>query len=88
MNIIYFLIIGGVAGWLASMFCGGAAAVSFIILLLVVLELFLGGWLFGGYFLGLGIIGDLCIAFLGALILIFILKLVLGSRGSGGGGGA
>ena len=46
---------------------------------------FLGGWLLGGYFLGMGIIGDLIIAFIGAVILIFILKLVLGSRGSGGG---
>jgi uncharacterized membrane protein YeaQ/YmgE (transglycosylase-associated protein family) len=74
---ILFILIGLVAGWLASriMGAGGYGVVGDIIL--GVIGAVLGGWLFG--FLGLGaggLIGSLIVATLGAIVLIALLRLI------------
>jgi uncharacterized membrane protein YeaQ/YmgE (transglycosylase-associated protein family) len=83
MNIIGWLIIGGLAGWLASMVMGtnNRQGCLFDILLGIVGGM-LGGWLLTN--LGLGVQqdfwGSLFTAFLGAVLLLFIRKQFFGRR--------
>jgi uncharacterized membrane protein YeaQ/YmgE (transglycosylase-associated protein family) len=80
-GLIAWLIVGLVAGFLASrvMRGGGYGLIGDIVVGIV--GAFLGGWLAG--FLGLGttygFIGSIVIAFIGACILIAILRAVSGS---------
>ncbi len=77
-GIIIWLIIGGVAGWLAGLIVrgGGYGIIGDIVVGIIGSVLF--GWLFGamGYGVGSGVIGSIIAATIGAVILIFILRLV------------
>ncbi len=76
-GIIFWLIIGGVAGWLAGLLIrgGGFGIIGDIIVGIV--GAVIGGWLAGvlHFSLGGGIIGSLLTATLGAVLLIFVLRL-------------
>jgi uncharacterized membrane protein YeaQ/YmgE (transglycosylase-associated protein family) len=77
MNFIWFILIGLVAGWLAGqvMKGGGYGVIGDIIV--GVLGALLGGWLFGMLGIGGGgLIGSLIVAFIGACILIFLVRLI------------
>ena len=78
MSIIYFIIVGLVAGWLAGVIMkgGGFGVIGDIIVGIV--GAVLGGWLFGtmGASLGGGLIGSIVVATIGAVILIFLLRLI------------
>jgi len=76
-DLIIFLVIGAVAGWLAGMIIkgGGYGLVGDIIV--GVIGSLIGGWLFG--LLGIaagGLIGSIIAAVVGAIILIAILRLI------------
>jgi uncharacterized membrane protein YeaQ/YmgE (transglycosylase-associated protein family) len=76
-NIIWFLVIGLCAGWLAGkiMKGGGFGVVGDIVV--GVIGALLGGWVFG--MLGIaayGLLGSLITATIGALLLLFVLRLV------------
>ena len=76
-NLIWFLFVGLIAGWLAGkvMRGGGYGIVGDIVV--GVIGAFLGGWLFG--VLGIntgGLIGAIVTAFVGAIILVWLLRLV------------
>ena len=77
-TVIWWLIIGLIAGFLASMVMrgGGYGIVGDIIA--GIIGGFIGGWLFGvlGISVGGGLIGSVIVAFIGACILIGILRLV------------
>jgi len=77
-SLIWFLLIGLIAGWLAGkvMRGGGFGIVGDMIV--GVIGALIGGWLFGvlGIGLGLGIIGAIITAFVGAVILLAILRAV------------
>ena len=81
-TVIWWLVIGLIAGFLASMVMrgGGYGIIGDIIAGIV--GGFIGGWLFGllGISAGGSFIGSIIVAFVGACILIFILRLF--SRGS------
>jgi uncharacterized membrane protein YeaQ/YmgE (transglycosylase-associated protein family) len=77
MNFIWFILIGLVAGWLAGqvMKGGGYGVIGDIIV--GILGALLGGWLFGMLGIGGGgRIGSLIVAFIGACILIFLVRLI------------
>ena len=75
-NLVIFLLIGAVAGWLAGQIMkGGFGLVGDIIV--GVIGSVLGGWLFGvlGIAAG-GLIGSIIAAVVGAIILIAILRAI------------
>jgi len=76
-SLIWFLLIGLIAGWLASqvMRGGGYGVIGDIIV--GVIGALIGGWLFGA--LGIsagGLIGAIITAFIGAVILIALLRVI------------
>jgi len=76
-GLVWFLLIGLVAGWLAGrvMRGGGYGVVGDLVV--GVIGALLGGWLFG--LLGIstgGLIGALITAFVGAVVLIALLRLI------------
>lgn len=81
MDIITWLIVGLVAGVLADLVLGGYGILADIVV--GIAGAFVGGWLFAAAgwhapFAGLG--GVIFVAFIGALILLAILRLVHRSR--------
>src|SRR5215469_9493713 len=77
VDIIIFLVIGAVAGWLAGVIMkgGGFGLVGDIVV--GIIGSVIGGWLFS--LLGIaagGLIGEIIAAVVGAIILIAILRLV------------
>ncbi len=81
MDLLTWLIVGLVAGLLASMVMGGGFGIIGDIIIGIV-GAFIGGWLFRA--LGIasplgGLAGTILVAFIGACVLLFILRLV--SRG-------
>jgi uncharacterized membrane protein YeaQ/YmgE (transglycosylase-associated protein family) len=77
MHLIWFLIIGLVAGWLASVVMHARKQDLLGYLVIGVIGALLGGWLFG--LVGLaatGLIGQLIMAFAGAVVLILLLRMI------------
>lgn len=77
MNLIWFLLIGLAAGWLAGKIMKGRGFGLFGNLGVGVVGSFLGGWLLG--VLGLsfgGTVGSLVTATVGAVVLLFIVGLI------------
>ena len=80
--VIWWLVVGLIAGFLASMVMrgGGYGIVGDIIVGLI--GAFIGGWLFSLLGIGSGgLIGSIIVAFIGACILIFLLRLFSGGCG-------
>lgn len=78
MEIVWFILIGLVAGWLAGkvMGSGGYGVVGDIVI--GVIGAVLGGFIFGalGISAGGGLIGSLVVATLGAIILLYVIRLI------------
>ena len=77
-SLIWFLIIGAIAGWLAGQFMKGRGFGLLGDIIVGIIGAFLGGWLFGvfGVSLGGGLIGSLIVAFIGAVVLLFLVRLI------------
>ena len=81
MDLLTWLIVGLVAGVLASLVMGGVGLIGDIVVGIV--GAFVGGWLFRQ--LGVttpfsGLAGTIFTAFVGAVVLLFILRLVTRGR--------
>ena len=81
MDLLTWLIVGLVAGVLASLVMGGVGLIGDIVVGIV--GAFVGGWLFQQ--LGVttpfsGLAGTIFTAFVGAVVLLFILRLVTRGR--------
>jgi uncharacterized membrane protein YeaQ/YmgE (transglycosylase-associated protein family) len=76
-GIIAWLIIGCIAGWLASVLVAGGGFGVIIDIVVGVVGAFIGGWLSGVLHisLGSGWIGSTITAFIGAVILLFVIRL-------------
>jgi uncharacterized membrane protein YeaQ/YmgE (transglycosylase-associated protein family) len=81
LHILYFLLIGLAAGWLASKIMGDTGYGLAGNLAVGVLGAVIGGALFGGIFITGGIVGGLLSATAGACILLYVIKLVKGRSG-------
>lgn len=82
MGIIAFIILGGIAGWIASMIMGTNAQQGIILNIVVgIVGAFIGGFVFS-IFGGSGVTGlniySLIVAVIGAVVLLWIVRLVRG----------
>jgi uncharacterized membrane protein YeaQ/YmgE (transglycosylase-associated protein family) len=75
---IYWLVVGLIAGWLAGLVMKGGGYGVIVDILLGIVGGFLGGWLFGqlGIWPAGGILGSIIVAFVGAVILVGITRLL------------
>lgn len=83
MGILWFIIIGAIAGWLAGRFMKGHGFGLLGDIVVGIVGAFIGGYLFGalGINIGGGLIGTLIVAFIGAVVLLFIVRLFTGRSG-------
>lgn len=77
-GLIFWLIIGGIAGWLAGRLMRGAGFGMIGDIILGVVGGLIGGWCAGalGIHIGGGIIASLITATAGAVLLIFVVRLI------------
>lgn len=84
INILVWIIVGAIAGWLASLVMGTNASQGLLTDIIVgIIGAFIGGWLLdalgvGGAVTGLNI-GSILTAFLGAVVLLALLRLIRGT---------
>lgn len=76
MNVIWFLIVGVIAGWLAGLLVKGGGFGLIGDLVVGILGALIGGLLFGGSLLGGGLLGSIVVATLGAVILLVVLRVI------------
>ncbi|HEV7617341.1 MAG TPA: GlsB/YeaQ/YmgE family stress response membrane protein [Burkholderiaceae bacterium] len=78
MELLWFIIVGLIAGWLAGQLVkgGGFGVVGDIVV--GILGALIGGYLFGsvGASVGGGLLGSIIVATIGAVILVFLLRLI------------
>lgn len=77
MHLIWFLLIGLIAGWLTGIIMKSGGYGLFGDLVLGVIGAFVGSWLFGIIGIGSGgFIGSVICATVGAVLLVFLLRLI------------
>ena len=78
-NIIWFLIIGALSGWLAGMFVKGHGFGIWVDIIVGVVGAFIGGFLLSLFGLGTtGLIGQLVASFIGAVVLLWVMRMFSG----------
>ena len=83
-NLIWLIIIGIVAGFLAGIVVKGGGFGIIGDLIIGVIGALLGGFIFGLlHIAAYGLIGELVVAFVGAVVLLLLLRLVGGGRKKG-----
>jgi len=76
MSLLWWIIIGAIAGWLAGKLMRGGGFGFIVNLLVGIAGAVIGGWVFG--LLGIttgGVIGSLITAMVGAILLLWIISL-------------
>ena len=78
MDLLYFILLGAAAGWLAGQIMKGSAYGALTNIILGIVGALVGGWLLGavGISVGGGLIGSLITATIGAVVVIFVAGLV------------
>ena len=76
MNVIWFLIVGVIAGWLAGLLVKGGGFGLIGDLVVGIIGALIGGLLFGGGLLGGGVLGSILVATIGAVILLVVLRVI------------
>src|SRR5258707_4955314 len=83
MGFLTWIIVGLVAGVLASLVMGGAGYGLIGDIIIGIVGAFAGGWLFAQLHITSpfgGLAGVIFVAFIGAVVLIFLLRLIRGGR--------
>jgi uncharacterized membrane protein YeaQ/YmgE (transglycosylase-associated protein family) len=76
MNFILWLIVGGIAGWLAGQVMKGSGYGLLGDIVIGIIGGLIGGWLFGLLGIGAGgLIGSLITSVIGAIVLIYVIRL-------------
>lgn len=83
MSILTWIIVGLIAGFLASLVMGGTGYGLIGDIIIGIVGAFVGGWIFAR--LGVsspwgGLPGTIFVAFIGAVVLLFALRLLRGAR--------
>lgn len=78
MHLLWILIIGGIAGWIAGKLMRGDGYGVILDIILGIVGGWFGGWLFArlGIHIGYGLLGSLFVAVIGSVILIWLARLV------------
>jgi uncharacterized membrane protein YeaQ/YmgE (transglycosylase-associated protein family) len=78
MGFLAWIVVGLIAGWLAGQVMRGGGYGILVDIILGILGGILGGWVFGllGIWPGGGMIGSIIVAFVGAVILVGITRLL------------
>ena len=78
LKMIWTIVVGIIAGWLAGVVMKGSGYGVIWDLILGIAGAVIGGWLFGyaGASAGGGMIGSIVVATIGAIVLIFISRLL------------
>lgn len=73
-GLIYFLLIGAVAGWIAGQLMKGGGFGLIANIILGIIGAFVGGWLLGelGISVGSGLTGSLITSVIGAVVVLFV----------------
>lgn len=81
-NILIFILVGLIAGFLASRVVTGKGRGLLWDIVIGILGAFIGGWLAGllHISIGFGILGQILIAFAGAVVLLLPFRLVFGRK--------
>jgi len=81
-GILIWLIVGGIAGWLAGLIVKGGGQGIVVNIVVGIVGAVIGGWVFGqlGIAVGTGLINSIITAVVGAVILLLIVSLVRGKR--------
>ena len=76
MALLYWIVVGLIAGWLAGQVMKGGGYGAVVDIILGMVGGVVGGWFFGmlGIWPGGGIIGSIIVAFVGAVILVAITR--------------
>ena len=81
MTFLTWIIVGLIAGVLASMVMGGTGYGLIGDIIIGIVGAFVGGWLFSVLGVGTpfgGIAGTIFVAFIGAVVLLFVLRMIRG----------
>ncbi len=78
MNLLWFLLVGGVAGWLAGVIMKGGGFGILADILLGIVGGVVGGWIFGklGVAQDGSLLGALITSVVGAVVLIVLVRLI------------
>lgn len=78
MSFVTWIVVGLIAGWLAGQVMKGGGYGVFMDIILGILGGFVGGWIFGmlGIWKGGGMLGSIIVAFVGAVILVLISRML------------
>lgn len=78
MSVLYFLVVGLVAGWLAGVLVKGGGFGLVGDLVIGVVGAVLGGWLFStlGASAGGGLLGSIVVATIGAVVFLIIVRVI------------
>jgi uncharacterized membrane protein YeaQ/YmgE (transglycosylase-associated protein family) len=76
--VIYSIVVGLIAGWLAGQVMKGGGYGVLMDILLGLLGGIVGGWVFGslGVWPGGGVVGSIIVAFVGAIILVGVSRML------------
>ena len=77
-GIVYWLVVGLIAGWLAGVVMKGGGYGIVVDIILGIVGGILGGWIFSslGIWSGGGVVGGIIVAFIGAVVLVAITRLL------------
>ena len=77
-QVVTWIVVGGIAGLLADALVKGIGVSLVGAIVVGILGAFVGGWLFGvlGISIGAGIVSDIITAFIGAVVLLLLLRAI------------
>ncbi len=81
-QLLIILLVGGVAGWIASLLVKGRGNGILINIVVGIIGALIGAWLFGALGIGVaGLLGQMVMAICGAVVLLLIVGALGGRRG-------